>query len=175
MGQVFSSSVSQPTDSVWNLGLPLLADQIARARPGPVVLHQDPSTDVTIAQVYGFLFAPVEVPLHRQQHLALYVHPRRFERLREWQPPVDLEEPTHAEFMGGVTGPLAEYVRSRAPREVIRDEEPPWVRSMQLSVDQALADVASSGSATAYRAAAQSGASNALSLIEAALKNGGPT
>jgi hypothetical protein len=162
-----SVGFSQPNETVWNLGLRLVSDQIAQLRPGPVILHQDPSTDAPIARVYGFLFAPTLVDLPRIRNLALYVHPKYFERFAysNWITSSD----DRFSFAMDAPAALSRYVLTAAKRDAIEPEDPLWRRSMQLATDQAISEIATSGIGAGHRTSAQEGTSRALDLIQSVM------
>lgn len=69
-----------PSESVWTLGLRLLADELAWTRPGPVMVYKAQDNLAAMSEAYSFLFSEVYTPPPESGELLLYCHPRRLER-----------------------------------------------------------------------------------------------
>ena len=153
-----------PSESVWTLGLRLLADELAWTRPGPVMVYKsqdDQGQDnlVAMSEAYSFLFSEGYKPPPESGELLLYCHPRRLERNMELlafeSPILSSGDQGHDWF------DHTKEVVSRLPGvdqlvKGVSEEpqpEPRWARSNRMMIKQSLLDAVDQQGDTARGAA----------------------
>lgn len=150
------------------LGQRLLADALARQRPGPVGLLQfhSGSTAGAIGQAYAFLCGfTTQVPLNPDQ--LIYVHPARTgtpEQLARAANPAAIEWNVLPEGLSAASGSAAEMLRKGRGA-------PQWLASYQRGLEQAGSTIAQSNRRPlrSTPSAAERGAEEALRFLAKAI------
>ena len=134
-----------PHETVWTLGLRLLADELAWTRPGPVMLYETQSNLQVVGRAYAFLFSASYAPPPQEGEILLYCHPRRLERYSH--PVFSLESPTLSTADPGhewLSSTMKAVRRQPEPRDyfaIPKPSEPRWAKSNQLIIEQSLMEL----------------------------------
>lgn len=136
----WSIAFSSPLENVWAIGLRLLAEQLAWARPEPLLLHEadDPAAQA-LEETYRFLYGPEFALPPQSPDIALYCHPKRLKLFAkrgatfESATGASLDEDARAEIPALFARP------SRAAASAAADvPEPTWRAAARLGLEHEL-------------------------------------
>ncbi len=168
---VGASSVgfSSPERNYSELGLRLLADQLARLRPGPVLLQEvrgDPGCQ-TLAEVYSFLNDEMRDMPPSSSALALYCHPSRVKQIA--QQPGDINQESILNQYTLAKGETLKIMESK-------ENTPSWVASSQRYLEQSVAELIETEptSSSSEPSATRQGVEEALSFLSDTLVRHAP-
>lgn len=150
----WATAFSPPYESVWAIGLRLLADKLAWRRPGALLIHDtDHGQPGDLAGAYRFLFSIDAEEPQPTPHLMLYSHPRRLARFAQERATFEgvqqaVPSSPEAEAMRGedegeemVADEVPEELTVKADRSASATRgtsEPAWKRTSRLQVDKVL-------------------------------------
>jgi hypothetical protein len=154
----WSIGFSSPENNFSAPGLRLLADQIARLRPGPVLIHETivDSNLIDVGEAYRFLYNAEQDTLPSSAAVGLYSHPAR---VRQLSP--DIAQTEQAQE-------LSDYTLAKGQTLQILEAHmntPVWVASSQRYLEQSAAEVLSAGQSSAAQSPTQAGEEEALKLL----------
>ncbi len=131
-------------------GLRLLADQVARTRPGPVFL-QEADWDVgqpDLMETYGFLFNKVKSQPKWTGQIALYCHPNRFQEAETSGaigPTSDTQQDSYGDspYASKSQEVLSKYTLAQGETGQLLNSQyaPPWMRTSQRYLEQTAAQL----------------------------------
>jgi hypothetical protein len=159
----WSIGFSSPPNNYSGSGTRLLADQLARLRTGPVLLHEimeDPSS-LTLVRTYRFLCNEEQDALPSSPAIALYCHPSRIQQTTNPTDEIDQES-----LMTRYTlakGKTLKHIQSK-------NNTPAWIASSQRYLEQSVADLLNAEADPSTPSAAQEGTKEALSFLSELLE-----
>ncbi len=164
-----SVGFSSPERNFSELGLRLLADQLARLRPGPVLLQEvrgDPGCQ-TLAEVYSFLYDEMRDTPPSSPALALYCHPSRVKQIA--QQPGDINQES---ILNQYTLAKGETLKIMEAKE----NTPSWVASSQRYLERSVAELIETEptSSSSVPSATRQGVEEALSFLSDTLVRHAP-
>jgi hypothetical protein len=150
---------SAPPQNYSGSGLRLLASQLARARPGPLLLHEfaDDQTCQQLGQAFGFLFnATGTAP--SSPAIALYCHP---DYVRS-----EISSGYGIESAEGKLGELT-LAQSDECRRLLqsKDEAPGWLSKSQRVLEKSAAELERTEPFESTRSSTRAGSERALSFV----------
>jgi hypothetical protein len=153
-----SAFFSSPIPNFSISGLRFLADQVARSRPGPILLHElhgDGNAE-SLAQAYRFLYNGGEgVPI-ASPTVTLYCHPNRLRQFAERQPEAAQMDALNQYTL--TTGDTLKVLESVEPT-------PSWVASSQRFLEQSTAIMLQETPVVSSGAAVHQGAQEAMEYL----------
>ena len=140
------------------LGLRLLADQIARLRPGPVLIQQDRPDIVPglHGETYGFLCNPDADTPPASDGLLLYCHPWKIKQVAD-----EADEGIQADWLNQYTLAKAEII------EVLQTDQntPNWVAASQRYLENCTAEILNESQDWHAASATRQGEEEALRIL----------
>jgi hypothetical protein len=160
-----SIGFSSPVVNFSESGLRLLADQVARLRPGPVLLQEvkEDSQCQTLAETYSFLYDGTRDTPPSSPALALYCHPSRVKQVV--QQPDDIDQQSILNQFTLAKGETLKIMESKG-------NTPSWVASSQRYLEQSVAQLLKSEptSSSSKPSATREGVEEALSFLSDTLE-----
>lgn len=160
-----SMGFSSPWANFSRSGLWLLADQVARLRPGPVLLQEvkEDAQFQTLAEAYSFLYDGTRDTPPSSPALALYCHPSQVKQIV--QQPDDMDQQSILTQFTLAKGETLKIMESKG-------NTPPWVASSQRYLEQSVAQIlkAEPPSPSSKSSATREGVEEALSFLSDTLE-----
>jgi hypothetical protein len=159
----WSIGFSSPPNNYSGSGIRLLADQLARLRTGPVVLHEireDPSS-LTLVRTYRFLCNEEQDALPSSPAIALYCHPSRVKQTAD--PANEIDQKNLMTSYTLAKGKTLKHIQSK-------DNTPAWIASSQRYLEQSVADLLNAEADSSTPSAVQEGTKEALSFLSELLE-----
>lgn len=154
----WSVGFSSPVNNFSSSGLRLLADQLARLRTGPILLHEtvvDPD-DLALTQTYLFLCNEAQDALPSSPAIALYCHPNRIKKTAQPE-----DEINQTQMLNQYTLAKGETLKIMQSKE----NTPTWIASSQRYLEQSVADIMNANTNSSVSSATQEGTKEALSFL----------
>lgn len=143
---IWSTAITVPYGSDWNLGLRILAEQLARVRPEPILLHEAEIADDGMARAYGFLYGPGQHEAPRALSVSLYAHPKRVHTAEAED--LAFHSIAQSEFQSHIAAEPIEDFEPLLYKSSSSDtgrRRPQWQAAMKLDVEQSFARLTEMG------------------------------
>jgi hypothetical protein len=171
-----------PVPDPWSVGVRIFAEQLARHRPEPIVLHELDSPEVDpegpdpnrarfqgFHDAYRFLFGPPIDDAVVTPGVAVYAHPKRLGVFAD-EPATPISSVTQSDFSFGlemVGSDQAPILRKGGRSDTRPRDESRWQATVRLDVEQSYSKLASQGIETPE----EQGEAQALEFLKRALES----